>query len=170
MLIYHGVYSYCDSEGFWSVRLGWLLETRKLRQSPHTKLKEASTVDAKGSDERGKRLRTPGSRCYMAAIQRKIAGCPKPEEASSHLKINTDEQRSQGTAGRMRERTSRPWWLHQCYAGCMLGLALLASPASRTLWGMVDMSVIDPKDFNHPWLSGTFPEQLPWPWLESSFQ
>lgn len=74
MLIYHVVYSYCDSEGFWGVRLGWFLETRKLRQSPHTKLKEASAVDAKGSDERGKRPRTPRSRRYMAAIQRKIVG------------------------------------------------------------------------------------------------
>lgn len=38
----------------------------------------------------------------MAAVHRKIAGWPKPEEASSHLEdgeINTNEQRGQGTAG-----------------------------------------------------------------------
>lgn len=88
--------------------LGWFLETRKLRQSPHAKPKEASTVDAKGNDDRGKTLRTSRNRHYMAAIHRKMAGWPKPEEASSHLEdgeINTDEQRGQGTAGRIRERT-----------------------------------------------------------------
>lgn len=108
MLIYHGVYSYCDSEDFGGVMLGWFLETRKLGQSPHAKLKEASAADAKGNDDRGKTLRTPRNRHYMAAVHRKIAGWPKPEEASSHLEdgeINTDEQRGQGTAGWMRERT-----------------------------------------------------------------
>lgn len=62
MLIYHGVYSYCDSEDFGGVMLGWFLETRKLGQSPHAKLKEASAVDAKGNDDRGKTLRTPRNR------------------------------------------------------------------------------------------------------------
>lgn len=108
MPIYHGVYSYCDNEDFWGVMLGLFLEIRKLGQSPHAKLKETSPVDAKGNDDREKTLRTSRNRHYMAAIRRKMAGWPKPEEASSHLEdseINTDEQRGQRTAGQMRERT-----------------------------------------------------------------
>lgn len=108
-------------------------------------------------------LRTPRNRHYPLAYtgrQQGSQGLKRQVHTGRTVRLTQASRELRVLLARMRREPSRHLrkTLHQWLACCVVGLVHLAGPASRTLWGMVDMSVIHPQDFNYPWLSGPFPE------------